>query len=113
MKYPMITAAVVAALAGANAAQALNVTDTVAAITAGRSIVAAGASAARDSFLAEFANNICQTGQNTLTVYRASPTALQDFRVYSCQITAGGTLGTAFGAAAGQQVAVFYRSEGG
>jgi ABC-type phosphate transport system substrate-binding protein len=114
MKNPLITAAVVAALAGAShGAMALDVATTITTIANGNSIVAAGASAARDSFLAELANNVCQSGASTLAMYRALPTALQDFRVYSCTITAGGTLGTAFGAAAGQNVAVYYRAEGG
>jgi PBP superfamily domain len=108
MKYPMITAAVVAALAGTNAAHALNVNDTV---NAPAQLVAAGASAARDSFLAELNASVCQAG--TLTAYRASPTALQDFRAYSCTIVAGGTVGPLFGAAAGQNATIYYRSEGG
>jgi hypothetical protein len=108
MKYPMITAAVVAALGGMNAAHALNVTDTLAAPV---QLVAAGASAARDSFLAEFANSVCAAG--SLTVYRATPTALQDFRAYSCTITAGGTVGGLFTTAAGQNATVYYRAEGG
>lgn len=108
MKYPMITAAVVAALGGMNAAHALNVTDTLAAPA---QLVAAGASAARDSFLAELNASVCQAG--TLTAYRATPTGLQDFRAYSCTITNGGTVGGLFGAAAGQNATIYYRSEGG
>jgi len=108
MKYPMITAAVVAALGGMNAAHALNVADTLAAPA---QLVAAGASAARDSFLAELNASVCQAG--TLTLYRATPTSLQDFRAYSCTIVAGGTVGPLFGAAAGQNATIYYRSEGG
>jgi hypothetical protein len=108
MKYPMITAAVVAALGGMNAAHALNITDTV---NAPAQLVAAGASAARDSFLAELNASVCQAG--TLTVYRATPTALQDFRAYSCTIVTGGTTGPLFGTAAGQNATIYYRSEGG
>ncbi len=108
MKYPMITAAVVAALGGMNAAHALNVADTVAAPV---QLTAAGASAARDSFLAELANSVCVAG--TLNAYRATPTALQDFRAYSCTITAGGTVGGLFTTAAGQNATIYYRAEGG
>src|ERR1051325_8538758 len=108
MKYPMITAAVVAALAGANAAHALDVTNT---LSAPVQIVAAGASAARDSFLAELANSVCAAG--TLTAYRAAPTGLQDFRAYSCTITNGGTVGGLFTTAAGQNATIYYRAEGG
>jgi hypothetical protein len=108
MKYPMITAAVVAALGGMNAAHALNITDTV---NAPVQLVAAGASAARDSFLAELNASVCQPG--TLTAYRATPTGLQDFRAYSCTVVAGGVVGPLFGAAAGQNATVYYRAEGG
>jgi hypothetical protein len=109
MKYPIITAAVVAALAGAShSAHALDVNTTLAAPV---QLVAAGASAARDSFLAELHNSVCSSG--TLNVYRAVPTALQDFRAYSCTITNGGTPGTVFGSAAGGNATVYYRSEGG
>jgi len=108
MKYPMITAAVVAGLAGANAAHALDVPTTLAAPV---QLVAAGASAARDSFLAELANSVCVAG--SLTAYRATPTGLQDFRAYSCTITAGGTVGGLFGGAAGQNATIYYRAEGG
>ncbi len=109
MKYPIITAAVVAALAGAShSAHALDVATTLAAPV---QLVAAGASAARDSFLAELHNTVCASG--TLNVYRAIPTALQDFRAYSCTITNGGTPGTVFGSAAGGNATIYYRAEGG
>jgi hypothetical protein len=109
MKYPMITAAVVAALGGlSQSAHALDVAQTTAAPV---QLVGAGASAARDSFLALLHNSVCTSG--TLTVYRALPTQLQDFRAYSCTVTAGGTVGGAFGAAAGGNATIYYRSEGG
>lgn len=108
MKYPMITAAVVAAIGAASSAHALDVAATLAAPV---QLVAAGASAARDNFLAEMNNSICKPG--TLTVYRANPTGLQDFRAYSCTITNGGATATAFGAAAGGDATIYYRAEGG
>jgi|GEM_PF-1763332 len=108
MNYPKITAAVVFALTANSAAHALDISATLAAPA---QLVAAGASAARDSVLALLHNNVCASG--TLTVYRAFPTALQDFRAYSCTITAGGTAGSAFGSAAGNAATIYYRSEGG
>ncbi len=89
MKYPMITAAVVAALGGMNAAHALNITDTVERPRAARVPPAPPLRATRSS--PELNASVCQAG--TLTVYRATPTALQDFRAYSCTITTGGTAG--------------------
>jgi hypothetical protein len=112
MKYPMIAAAVVAALGGVSSdAYALDVTGT---INARSQVVAAGASAARDSFATLLTNTVCEAG--SLTIYRAFPTALTDFRAYSCTITAGGTVATVFGTAAqgaDRSLTVYYRSEGG
>jgi len=108
MKYVKIAAAVSAVLA-ANSAFAIDKARTIA---APNKLTAAGASAARDSFLAEFvsANGPCVA--NTVDVYRASPTTNQDFRAYSCQlkpVAQAPELGTI----AGQDAVVYYRAEGG
>ena len=57
--------------------------STTAGLAANRTLRVAGASAARDTFLAEF-NALCQA--NTLHLYRAFPTSGADFRAYSCQL---------------------------
>src|SRR5262245_33525686 len=72
-------------------------------------LVVAGASAMRASFLQLLIQDVCETSTNTLDAYRATPTPGQDFRAYSCTARVTTTLG----AASGQNVVVFYRSEGG
>ncbi len=61
MKYPQITAAIVTALA-ASSAHALNVADTIAAPV---QLVAAGASAARDSVASLLQSAVCTSGSLT------------------------------------------------
>ncbi len=56
---------------------------TTAGLAEGRTLRVAGASAARDTFLAEF-NALCVAG--TLNLYRAFPTPNSDFRAYSCTL---------------------------
>lgn len=111
MKYVKIAAAVSAVLA-ANSAFAIDEARTVAAEAAGNVLTVAGASAARDSFLAEFASANGPCVANSVDVYRASPTPNQDFRAYSCQLK---PLAQApeLGTIAGQDAVVYYRAEGG
>ncbi len=104
MKNLKICAAVSAALLSSSGAFALNQADTVAAPT---QLVVAGASAARDNFQAEFAL-LCQAG--TLNLYRALPTANQDFRAYSCTLLNAAPVPVAL---RNTNATVYYRSEGG
>ncbi len=109
-KVTKIGAAVAATLA-ASSAFALDQATTNAAGTT--KLVAAGSSAARDAFLVIMANEICVAG--TFDVYRANPTANQDFRAYSCTLkpsTGAGSI-PELGNAGGKNVELFYRSEGG
>jgi hypothetical protein len=103
----------VAAAIGAAPGFALDLATTNDAATT--KLVVTGASAARDAFLGFLSGEACVSG--TLNVYRASPTSGQDFRVYSCTLiptsTTATDLGALLGAAAGTNVAISYRSEGG
>ena len=67
----------------------------------------AGASAARDNFQAEF-QLLCQAA--TTNLYRALPTANQDFRAYSCTLLNAAPVPVAL---RNTNVTVYYRSEGG
>src|SRR5690242_5944744 len=104
-----LCAAVAAALACSAPAFALNPTVT-AGIAADHTLVAAGASAARDSFLTLLVNDVCTTG--SFDMYRAGiadgsrGTTGADFRAYSCTVKAGYAL-------EGSNIVVYYRSEGG
>src|SRR5512138_1160669 len=104
-------AAAVALALGAGNAMALNNAATTAAITAGRTLVVAGASAQRDAFLQLLTQDLCTAG--SVDVYRATPTGGQDFRAYSCHTVSTGAPATALGVAANQDIVVYYRSEGG
>jgi hypothetical protein len=104
MKNLKICAAVSAALMSSSGAFALNQADTAAAPT---QLVVAGASAARDNFQSEF-QLLCQAG--TTNLYRALPTANQDFRAYSCTLLNAAPVPVAL---RNTNVAVYYRSEGG
>ena len=108
MKYVSVAAAVAAVLA-ANSAFAIDQARTIA---APNKLTVAGASAARDSFLAEFisANGPCVA--NTVDVYRAFPTSNQDFRAYSCQLKTAAQA-PELGTIGGQDAVIYYRSEGG
>src|SRR5688572_5715320 len=104
MKNLKICAAVSAAMMMSSGAFALNQADTAAAPT---QLVVAGASAARDNFQAEF-QLLCQAG--TTNLYRALPTANQDFRAYSCTLVNAAPVPVAL---RNTNVTVYYRSEGG
>lgn len=104
-------ATAVALALGAGSAMALDKTATTAAITAGRTLVVAGASAQRDAFLQLMTQDLCTSG--TVDVYRATPTGGQDFRAYSCHTVSTGAPATALGVAANQDIVVYYRAEGG
>ena len=104
MKNLKICAAVSAALMSSPGAFALNQADTVAAPT---QLVVAGASAARDNFQSEF-QLLCQAA--TTNLYRASPTANQDFRAYSCTLLNAAPVPVAL---RNTNVTVYYRAEGG
>ncbi len=113
-KYSQVGLAVAVAIAASQSASALNVADTLAAPT---QLVAAGASAARDSFLQVFNSELCQAG--TVTVYRATPTSGQDFRAYSCTLIPASAVPNSVGkilgdnGIAGTNATLYYRSEGG
>lgn len=104
MRNFKLCAAVTAALLSSQGAFALNQADTAAAPT---QLVVAGASAARDNFQAEF-QLLCQAG--TINLYRASPTANQDFRAYSCTLLNAAPVPVAL---RNTNATVYYRSEGG
>ncbi|MEO8019347.1 MAG: substrate-binding domain-containing protein [Pseudomonadota bacterium] len=104
MKNLKISAAVSAALMMSSGAFALNQADTAAAPV---QLVVAGSSAGRDTFQAEFAAN-CQAG--TVNLYRALPTANQDFRAYSCTLLNAAPVPVAI---RNTNATVYYRSEGG
>jgi hypothetical protein len=104
MKNLKICAAVSVALMSSSGAFALNQADTAAAPI---QLVAAGASAARDTFQAEFTAN-CQAG--TVNLYRALPTANQDFRAYSCTLLNAAPVPVAI---RNTNATVYYRAEGG
>jgi hypothetical protein len=112
-KVSKIALAVASALGGGSA-MALDQAATNAAPT---QLVAAGASAARDSILLVVANELCQAG--TLDVYRATPTTNQDFRAYSCTLVVddgvSGSVGNTLGlnGVAGTNATIYYRAEGG
>lgn len=112
-KVSKIALAVASALGGGSA-MALDQAATNAAPT---QLVAAGASAARDSLLLVVANELCQAG--TLDVYRATPTTNQDFRAYSCTLVVddgvSGSVGNTLGlnGVAGTNATIYYRAEGG
>lgn len=80
---------------------------TTAGLAANRTLRVAGASAARDTFLAEF-NQLCQA--STLNLFRAFPTPNSDFRAYSCQLLNASPVPVAL---RNQNFVVYYRSEGG
>jgi hypothetical protein len=104
MKNFKICAAVSAAMMMSSGAFALNQAQTAAAPV---QLVVAGASAARDTFQAEF-QALCQAG--TINFYRALPTANQDFRAYSCTLLNAAPVPTAI---RNLNATVYYRSEGG
>ena len=104
MKNLKICAAVGAALAMSSGAFALNQTNTAAAPI---QLVVAGASAARDTFSAEF-QALCQPG--TIDLYRVSAASSPDFRAYSCTLLNAAPVPTAI---RNTNAAVYYRSEGG
>jgi hypothetical protein len=107
-------AAAVALALGAGSAMALDKPTSLAAITAGRVLTVAGASAQRDAFLQVLTVDLCTAG--SVDVYRATPTGGQDFRAYSCHTvssTGTGSPGASLGIAANQDIVVYYRSEGG
>ena len=97
-----IAAAVVVAMGAGSAANAL-----VPSASVDLRLYVAGASAQRDTFQQEI-TNICQSG--TQHNYRASPTAGQDFRAYSCTLLNAAPVPTAL---RNKNVVVYYRSEGG
>ena len=97
-----IAAAVVVAMGAGSAANAL-----VPSASVDLRLYVAGASAQRDTFQQEI-TNICQA--STQHNYRASPTAGQDFRAYSCTLLNAAPVPTAL---RNKNVIVYYRSEGG
>jgi hypothetical protein len=121
MRLLTVAACVTATLAAApafslNRATTAGITDRFIANTLGADetvLVMGGASAARDAVRTEF-NNMCVAG--TFDVYAADDTAVTsgaepDFRVYSCTLSAG--LANIDDSIEGDNVVVFYRSEGG
>src|SRR5262245_6269581 len=104
MKNLKICAAVTAAMMMSSGAFALDQAGTAAAPI---QLVVAGASAARDTFQAEF-QALCQAG--TINLYRALPTTNQDFRAYSCTLLNAAPVPAAI---RGLNAAVYYRAEGG
>jgi PBP superfamily domain len=107
MKNLKISAAVGAAMMMSSGAFALNQADTAAAPV---QLVVAGASAARDTFQAEFRSNCVLTPTNTFNTYRAFPVENQDFRAYSCTLASTAAVPAAL---RGVNATVYYRSEGG
>jgi len=108
-KNLMVAAAVAAALAGTTSAYALNPTVT-AAIPADHTLIIAGASAARDAVEAGLsATTFCQAG--TFNRYRVSTGNSPDLRAYSCTLAVGSPYFN--DAIEGDNVVVYYRSEGG
>jgi hypothetical protein len=107
MKNVKISAAVAAALMSSTGAFALSPADTA---SAPIQLVVAGASAARDTFAAEF-QALCQTTPtNTVNLYRASPTTNADFRAYSCTLLNAAPVPVSI---RNTNATVYYRSEGG
>ena len=68
------------------------------------SLVVAGGSAQREAFRS-LISSMCRSG--TFSMYQATPAANQDFRAYSCTLSAGTP------SIAGRNAIVYYRSEGG
>jgi periplasmic binding family protein len=81
------------------------------AVNAPNVLVVAGASAMRGSFITLLNQDVCQAG--TLDAYRAN-TGAPDFRAYSCRVvTTGPNTGVLGANLLGQNIVVYYRSEGG
>lgn len=108
-KYPLVTAAVVAAIAGGYAGTAAAQPSVAAAAGSTYTLVISGSSAAQSSIANAFENDLCGGAGNTLIVEsNASSNANKNFYAYSCSTS------TAIpGVPSGTLVTIYYRSEGG
>jgi hypothetical protein len=108
--YPMIAAAVAAALGTgyANAANPPPPPSLAAAQTQTQaSLVIAGSSAAKNAIVAGIENDLCGSAASTLAISSVGGT--KNFLAYSCNITSSAVAGVS----AGSLVTIYYRTEGG
>lgn len=111
-----IAAAVATALSASAASTQVFALDaaTTAAIPASRTLVIAGASAARDAVEAAVRDSLCAAG--TFTRFRVNSTNAPDLRAYSCSLRNPGVVSGVTivnPALQGLSAAFYYRSEGG
>lgn len=105
-KYPMVAAAVAAAIASGYVASAVAAPPTIAAAAASTfTLSIAGSSAAQSSIANAIETDLCGGAANTLVVTSSGD---KNFNAYSC------TTATAItGVSQGELITIYYRSEGG
>jgi hypothetical protein len=108
-RYPMITAAVAAAIAGGYATTAAAAPTVGDAAGSTYTLVVSGSSAAQSSIANAVETDLCGGASNTLVVQsNASSSANKNFYAYSCQTATAIT-----GVPANTLITIYYRSEGG
>jgi hypothetical protein len=107
-KYPMIAAAVAAALGSGYASASGSGPPSLAAAQTqtAASLVIAGSSAAKNAIVAGIENDLCGGAANTLAISSVGGT--KNFLAYSCYTATAIT-----GVSAGTLVTIYYRTEGG
>ncbi|HTY49944.1 MAG TPA: hypothetical protein VMB48_09660 [Steroidobacteraceae bacterium] len=111
-KFPLIAAAVSAALVSAHAGATAPPTTLSVAANTTYSLVVAGSSAAQPSVATAFENDVCGGAGNTLLVSTAPDKNYNAYSCYASKAVTNSTTGATL-IPSGQLVTIYYRSEGG